>query len=100
MAQLSKRYMFHVSLIAPISGRSTHPRLTSPGCWGFFIKKEVEMIARQWWYKTYRLLRIARRESLKAAQDMMIYGTGVVELSENNEAEHIPFDKIMLAKLA
>lgn len=38
---------------------------------------------RKQWRKVYRMLRVARRESLKAAMDAMIYGTGVVMMPKD-----------------
>jgi len=52
------------------------------------------MTARKWWKTYYRTLRIARRESMKVAHDMMIYGTGMVYVGEGAKpdgvAQHIP----------
>ena len=47
------------------------------------------MTARQWWKLSYRKLRIARREALKAADDMMLFGTGVVYISQDGFVNHI-----------
>ena len=52
------------------------------------------MNAKKWWKTYHRTLRIAHRESMKAAQDMMIYGTGMVYVGEDAKpdgvAQHIP----------
>lgn len=47
------------------------------------------MTTREWWKKYYRALRVCRREAMKATQDMMLYGTGVVKVSADGEAERI-----------
>jgi hypothetical protein len=52
-------------------------------------------MTRQQWKKIYRLIRIAKRESLKAMMDTMLYGTGMVRVNkETGEAQHIPFNII------
>lgn len=48
------------------------------------------MNARRWWKFVYRQIRIAHRETRKATQDMMVYGTGVVHVDLNGEIRHIP----------
>lgn len=51
------------------------------------------MNAREWWKKHYRLMRIARRESMKAFHDCMLFGTGFVSVDRNGEAKHMnPWD--------
>ena len=49
------------------------------------------MTARESWKIWYRALRVARRETLKACQDVIIYGTGVVEVAPGRQPRHIPF---------
>lgn len=50
--------------------------------------------AKAWWKSTYRLLRIARRETDKAFIDAMIYGTGCIEISDEGICKHIPIDQV------
>ena len=54
--------------------------------------------ARRRWKVYYRLLRIARRESWKAAMDMAIYGTGYIHVDPNNPdlCQHIPIQDIRI----
>ena len=53
------------------------------------------MTAREHWKRYYRVLRIARRETLKAASDMLVYGTGVVIISSTDHLpRHIPMKDI------
>lgn len=47
--------------------------------------------ARDWWREAYRRVRIARREAIKAAQDCMIFGTGVVRIGSDGTPRHVPF---------
>ena len=60
-------------------------------------KEPTKMTAREHWKKIYRALRIARRESMKAAHDLMIFGTGIVRVDSQGNAKHVPikeyFDK-------
>ena len=44
------------------------------------------MTAKEKWRREYRLVRIARRENLKATKDAMIYGTGYVYVGDDGEA--------------
>lgn len=44
---------------------------------------------REAWKFYYRQLRIVRRESWKAAMDMVIYGTGYVRVDDNGFVNHI-----------
>jgi len=46
------------------------------------------------WKIYYRLIRIARRESLKAATDAMIYGVGAV-LVGDGDPRHIPYPHLL-----
>lgn len=49
------------------------------------------MTAKRWWKKTWRAIRVARREVKKANLDAMIYGTGVVRLpNDDSDPRHIP----------
>lgn len=49
------------------------------------------------WKKFYRLTRVARRETMKAAIDMMIYGTGFMKVSnDGSDPEHVPFEKVKI----
>lgn len=41
------------------------------------------------WKLYYRQLRMIRRESLKAATDMLIYGTGFVRITDDGFINHI-----------
>ena len=47
------------------------------------------MNTRELWYKYWRLVRIARREQMKACKDMLVYGTGVVIVDETGGARHL-----------
>jgi hypothetical protein len=52
---------------------------------------------KQEWKIVYRKLRIARREAIKAAADMMMYGTGAVMVpNDGGEVKHIPISDIKL----
>lgn len=53
--------------------------------------------AKEWWKKHYRLLRIARRETLKAAVDTMLYGNGFITINDKGEAERLPPESIKIA---
>lgn len=46
--------------------------------------------ARDHWRALYRAARVARREALKAMEDMLIYGTGVVVVRPDGEVAHVP----------
>ena len=52
------------------------------------------MTAREKWRKTYRMMRIIRRESDKAAIDQMIYGSSCIKMNDNGEPEHVPIMEI------
>lgn len=55
------------------------------------------MNAKQHWKRYYRLLRVARREALKSAIDMMCYGTGAVFIPNNgSDPRHIPTENIFV----
>lgn len=56
------------------------------------------MTAKERWKKFYRLLRIARRESKKATEDMILYGSGFVRMKENGESERVEPWKVILEK--
>jgi len=53
------------------------------------------MTARAWWKMYWRALRIARREARKATHDLIVYGTGIVDVGKDAKpdgvAQHIPF---------
>lgn len=50
--------------------------------------------AREWWKAIYRNMRIARRETLKANNDLAIYGNSVVFVNNDGEVKHIPWEKM------
>lgn len=50
--------------------------------------------ARLWWKQYYRMMRVCRREVLKAAEDMMIYGTGAVFYGKGTGPRYAPFSQI------
>lgn len=56
----------------------------------------------QWrWKAIYRLLRIASRESMKAATDCMLYGTGLTHVDgKTGETRHIPWSEFRVCHLA
>lgn len=41
------------------------------------------------WLKSWRILRIARREAMKAADDLMLYGSGFVRFGADGVANHV-----------
>jgi hypothetical protein len=51
--------------------------------------------ARAWWYAVYRGMRIVRRECVKAARDVLLFGTGVVETGESIQdyIRHVPVEE-------
>jgi len=52
---------------------------------------------RQRWKAWYRQYRIIRREALKAATDVMFFGTGFVMITtEPDYIRHIPVEQIMI----
>jgi len=57
-----------------------------------------DMTARQAWKKYYRLVRVMKREGLKAAIDTMMFGTGAVFLPDdtNSDPYHVPFSEIII----
>ena len=46
--------------------------------------------SREWWKAIYRMMRIARRETIKASNDLVVYGTGIVHVDKKGEIKHIP----------
>jgi len=54
------------------------------------------MTAKQWWKKTYRLMRIIRREHIKSIPDLMCYGQSILKINGNGEVEHVPFNQFDL----
>jgi len=56
------------------------------------------MTPRQRWKFWYRQLRIIRRESTKAHLDMLIYGTGFVEISADipDYIRHVPTQEVII----
>lgn len=49
------------------------------------------MTPREYWKIIYRTSRIARREAVKAAADMMMFGTGVVFIpNDGGDPKHVP----------
>jgi len=50
---------------------------------------------RAFWYLWYRQLRIVRRESWKAYEDMVLFGTGFVKIGEDipDLIRHIPIEE-------
>ena len=56
--------------------------------------------ARIWWKATYRMLRIARRETRKACTDVMIFGTGIVFVpKDGSEPRHVPLADCWYSKV-
>ena len=54
-------------------------------------------MTRELWRRLYRLNRIARREALKAYQDVLVWGTGAVLIDRaTGESRHVPFCEIKL----
>ena len=59
------------------------------------------MTAREAWKIYYRMIRVARREALKATMDMVFYGTGAVMIPGNSDdPKHIPFADLRLEEYA
>lgn len=59
------------------------------------MKTKTYSNSRIWWKAAYRLLRISRREMEKAANDVMIFGTGVVLVpKDGSDPRHIPFNDL------
>lgn len=56
-------------------------------------------MTRDQWKVLHRLQRVARRESLRAFQDVMAFGTGVVEIRLSGEVRHVPPSEWRLAAL-
>lgn len=48
------------------------------------------MTTREWWYKAWRLIRVAKRESRLATLDMCVWGTGMLTIDKNGEVKRIP----------
>jgi len=49
------------------------------------------------WKAYYRMLRVSRREALKASIDMMLYGNGFVFVPDDgSDARHIPVNDVVL----
>lgn len=49
------------------------------------------------WKAYYRMLRVSRREALKASIDMMLYGNGFVFVPDDgSDARHIPVMDVIL----
>jgi hypothetical protein len=46
------------------------------------------------WKVHYRLLRIARREALKAAVDAISFGAGFTMITADGEIRHIPYAEV------
>lgn len=53
---------------------------------------------RQQWKIYYRLQRIVRREERKARADMLMYGTGFIQIV-NGEPKHIPAPDVILYQM-
>lgn len=55
-------------------------------------------MTRAQWKVYYRQLRIIRRETWKATEDMILFGTGVVEVSENipDYIRYVPLDMVLV----
>lgn len=53
-------------------------------------------MTRDQWKKTWRQLRICRRESNKAAMDTLLFGSGFVKIGPNvpDLIQHIPLENI------
>jgi len=56
--------------------------------------------ARDHWRAIHRLARIARRETMKAVNDMLIYGTGAVFVPNDGEPSHVPLEVLLDARAA
>ena len=55
-------------------------------------------MTRATWKTSYRLLRIARREANKAAQDMVLFGIGFTFISDDGVCKHIPVQDVILKR--
>ncbi len=55
------------------------------------------MIKSEWKY-FYRIQRIIKRESLKTTSDMMIYGSGFINVT-GLDVEHVPFINVYNTKI-
>ena len=55
-------------------------------------RSHAERVARAWWRKVYRLVRIHRRENAKAMNDALLFGTGLMLTRRDGESEHIPIE--------
>ena len=53
------------------------------------------MDAKAAWKKYYRILRITRRECMKAQMDMMIYGSGYVRINKTGYPLYVPAKDIL-----
>lgn len=62
------------------------------------VKRRAKLIgSRKAWYIYYRMLRIVRRESFKAYQDMLIYGSGYTVLTnDDNYIRYIPTQQVII----
>ncbi|MBF8177819.1 hypothetical protein [Herminiimonas contaminans] len=54
------------------------------------------MTTREWWRLYYRYIRVAKREALKATNDVMFYGTGFVSIDADGSAKHIPLESMLV----
>lgn len=53
------------------------------------------MTARQRWKAWYRQFRIIRRETSKACEDMILYGTGCVTfMNDGDFIQHVPIQNV------
>lgn len=52
--------------------------------------------ARQAWKAHHRLMRIAARESAKAAADALLFGTGFVRFHSDGTVQHVPLQQVQL----
>jgi hypothetical protein len=53
---------------------------------------------RRRWYEQWRRIRIFRRETAKAWEDMIVFGTGIVAYTtEPPFIKHIPINKVIFA---
>ena len=55
------------------------------------------MTARQQWKKTWRTIRVIKRETLKAQTDLLLYGTCVIATIPDGDPRHIPLQEIQAA---
>lgn len=62
------------------------------------MKRKTNLLGpRKAWYIYHRMLRIVCRESFKAYQDVLIYGSGFTVLTnDDNYVRHIPIEQVII----